>query len=46
MTLEAKDLKLDEPPPARGAIGLKIAGPEASFNHRVFFRYIRVRPLE
>jgi len=44
-TFEAKGLDLDDPPPAEGPIALKITGPESSFNHRVYFRHLRVQPM-
>jgi len=45
-TFKAAGATLDEPPPARGPIGLKIAGDEPCFNHHVRFRYVRVEGVK
>ena len=45
-TFKAEGVELDEPPPERGPIALKISGPEACFNHRIHVRHVRVRRLK
>jgi len=45
-TFKAANVTLDEPPPARGPIALKIAGDEPCFNHHVRFRYIRLKGVK
>jgi len=45
-TFKASGVTLDDPPPARGPIALKIAGDEPCFNHHVRFRYIRVEGVK
>ena len=45
-TFTAEGVELDDPPPARGPIALKVAGPEPCFNHRLRVRHVRVRRLK
>jgi len=45
-TFKAEGADLDEPPPARGPIALKVSGPETCFNHRLYVRRVRVRRLK
>ncbi|MFO8014404.1 MAG: family 16 glycoside hydrolase [Phycisphaerae bacterium] len=42
----AEGVELDDPPPARGPIALKVSGPEPCFNHRLRVRRARVRRLK
>jgi hypothetical protein len=45
-TFNAEGVELDDPPPARGPIALKVSGPEACFNHRLRVRHLRLRRLK